>query len=50
MRPPEFEGSTDPLEVEEWLASLQVILNFMHLSNQEKILYASYVIKKDSWY
>ncbi|GMN64712.1 hypothetical protein TIFTF001_033766 [Ficus carica] len=36
MKPPEFEGSTDPLEAEEWLTFLQVILNFMDLTKQEK--------------
>ncbi|GMN24941.1 hypothetical protein TIFTF001_047694 [Ficus carica] len=33
MKPPEFEGSTNPLEAEEWLTSLQIVLNFMNLTD-----------------
>ncbi|GMN48353.1 hypothetical protein TIFTF001_017529 [Ficus carica] len=36
MKPLEFEGSTDHLEAEEWLTSLQIVLNFMYLTEQEK--------------
>ena len=50
MKPSEFEGSTDPLEAEEWLTSLQTILDFMNLMEQEKVLCASYVLKKDARY
>ena len=50
MKPPEFEGSTDPLEAEEWLTSLQIILNFMNLTEQEKVLCTSYMLKKDARY
>ena len=50
MKPPEFKGSTDLLEAEEWLTSLQIILNFMNLTEQEKVLCASYVLKKDARY
>ncbi|XP_024028693.1 uncharacterized protein LOC112093782 [Morus notabilis] len=46
----EFECSTDPLEAEEWLTSLQTILDFMNLTEQEKVLCASYVLKKDARY
>ncbi|GMN64590.1 hypothetical protein TIFTF001_033653 [Ficus carica] len=31
-------GSTDPLEAEEWLTSLQIVLNFIELTEQEKML------------
>ncbi|GMN22658.1 hypothetical protein TIFTF001_045687 [Ficus carica] len=50
MKPPEFEGSTNPLEAEEWLTSLQIVLNFMNLTDQEKVFCASYVMKKDARY
>ncbi|GMN61625.1 hypothetical protein TIFTF001_030724 [Ficus carica] len=36
MKPPKFKGFTDPLEAEEWLTSLQIVLNFMDLTEQEK--------------
>ncbi|GMN46182.1 hypothetical protein TIFTF001_015360 [Ficus carica] len=50
MKPSEFEGSTDPLEAEEWLISLQIVLNFIDLTEQEKVLCASYIMKKDARY
>ncbi|GMN35310.1 hypothetical protein TIFTF001_042210 [Ficus carica] len=50
MKPPELEGSTDPLEAEEWLTSLQIVLNYMDLTEQEKVFCASYVMKKDAHY
>ncbi|GMN65280.1 hypothetical protein TIFTF001_034350 [Ficus carica] len=50
MKPLEFEGSTDPLEAEECLTSIQIILNFMDLTKQEKVFCTSYVMKKDARY
>ncbi|GMN56219.1 hypothetical protein TIFTF001_025336 [Ficus carica] len=50
MKQPEFEGSTNPLEAEEWLTSLQIVLNFMDLTDQEKVFCASYVMKNDARY
>ena len=29
MKPAQFAGSTDPLEAEEWLSSIEIILDFM---------------------
>ncbi|GMN63047.1 hypothetical protein TIFTF001_032125 [Ficus carica] len=49
-KPIEFEESTDSLEAEEWLTSLQIVLNFMDLIEQEKVLCAFYVMKKDAYY
>ncbi|KAL5543861.1 hypothetical protein UlMin_007645 [Ulmus minor] len=50
MRPPEFHGSIDPLVAEEWLSSIQTILDVMDLKDSEKVLCASYVLKKDARY
>ncbi|KAL5553805.1 hypothetical protein UlMin_041206 [Ulmus minor] len=36
MKPAEFVGSTDPLEAEEWINSLETIFDFMRLNDQEK--------------
>ncbi|KAL5565158.1 hypothetical protein UlMin_028322 [Ulmus minor] len=49
-KPDEFEGSSDPLVAEEWLSSIQTILDFMHLNEREKVLCATYVLKKDARY
>ncbi|GMN21378.1 hypothetical protein TIFTF001_048868 [Ficus carica] len=48
MKAPEFEGSTNPIDADNWSIDLQVILNFLRLSDQEKILCASFVLKKDA--
>ncbi|KAL5574614.1 hypothetical protein UlMin_016313 [Ulmus minor] len=42
--------SSDPLVAEEWLSSIQTILDFMHLNEREKVLCATYVLKKDARY
>ena len=48
MKPPIFEGSTNPLEAESWLSSIQVILNFMRLNDQEKVLCASFKLQNEA--
>ena len=50
MRAPEFEGSFDPSVADEWLSSLQVILDFINVTDQEKVRCASFVLKKDARY
>ena len=50
MNAPEFEGATDLLVADEWLASIQVLLNFMNITDKEKVLYTSHVLKKDARY
>ena len=39
MKAPEFEGSSDPIEADNWLVDLQVILNFLELEDREKVLF-----------
>ena len=46
----DFEGSPDPLVADEWLAQMQVILNFMNVSDEDKVKCASFVLKKDGRY
>ncbi|GMN64085.1 hypothetical protein TIFTF001_033165 [Ficus carica] len=48
MKAPEFEGSTNPIEADNWLIDLQVILNFLRLNDQEKVLYASFMLRKNA--
>ncbi|GMN18900.1 hypothetical protein TIFTF001_046868 [Ficus carica] len=48
MKASEFEGPVNPLEAENWLLDIQGILDFMGLTEQEKILCASFILKKDS--
>ncbi|GMN65136.1 hypothetical protein TIFTF001_034208 [Ficus carica] len=48
MKAPEFEGLMDPIEADNWLIDIQVILDLMGLTEQEKVLYASFALKKDA--
>ncbi|GMN24503.1 hypothetical protein TIFTF001_047642 [Ficus carica] len=48
MKAPEFERSMDPIAADNWLIDIQVILDFMRLTEQEKVLCASFSLKKDA--
>ncbi|GMN35251.1 hypothetical protein TIFTF001_042195 [Ficus carica] len=48
MKAPEFEGPIDPIAADNWLIDMQVILDFMRLTEQEKVLCASFALKKDA--
>ena len=48
MKAREFEGSTNPIEADNWLTDLQVALNFLRLNDQEKVLCASFMLRKDA--
>ncbi|GMN18935.1 hypothetical protein TIFTF001_048557 [Ficus carica] len=48
MKAPEFKGTTDPLVADNWLIDIQVILDFMRLTEHEKVLCASFALKKDA--
>ncbi|GMN62557.1 hypothetical protein TIFTF001_031628 [Ficus carica] len=50
MKAPKFEGPTDPVEANNWLLDIQAILDFMGLTEQEKVLCASFALKKDALY
>ena len=50
MRAPDFEGSTDPLVADEWMSEMKKIFNFMNISEIEKVICASFVLKKDARY
>ncbi|GMN30754.1 hypothetical protein TIFTF001_046452 [Ficus carica] len=48
MKAPEFDGTMDPIAADNWLIDIQVILDFMWLTEQEKVLCASFALKKDA--
>ncbi|KAL5540354.1 hypothetical protein UlMin_043023 [Ulmus minor] len=50
MKPAEFEGSTNPLDAEEWISSIQTIMEFMELNDRERVFCASYMLKKEARY
>ena len=48
MKAPTFHGSTNPIEANNWLNDVQVILSLMTLNDQQKVLCASYMLKKEA--
>ncbi|MCQ7926442.1 retrotransposon gag domain-containing protein, partial [Salmonella enterica] len=48
MKPPEFNGAADPLVAEGWITAIQDIMRFMGLSDQEKVLCASFMLRMDA--
>ncbi|GMN19441.1 hypothetical protein TIFTF001_049914 [Ficus carica] len=48
MKAPEFEGTTDPIEADNWIIDIQVILDFMGLTEHEKVLCGSFALNKDA--
>ncbi|KAL5575284.1 hypothetical protein UlMin_016983 [Ulmus minor] len=50
MKPPLFEGTTNPLEAEDWLSTMETILDFMELRDEEKITCAVFVLRKEARY
>ncbi|KAL5560227.1 hypothetical protein UlMin_036438 [Ulmus minor] len=50
MKPKEFEGSSNPLDAEEWLSSIQLIMKFMELNDKERVFCASFMFKREARY
>ena len=50
MNPKEFEGSNNPLDAEEWLSSVQLIMEFMELNDRERVICASFMFKREARY
>jgi hypothetical protein len=40
-KPPTFSSSPDPIQADDWLKSMEKMLNIAHCTNREKVLYAS---------
>ena len=50
MKPPLFEGTTNSLEAEDWLSTMETILDFMELRDEEKITCAVHALRKEARY
>ena len=50
MKPQSFEGSTNPLDAEVWLSSMETILDFMELNDGERIIFVVYMLKREARY
>ena len=45
-----FKGSANPLDVDEWISSIKLIVEFKELNDREKVLCASYMLKREARY
>ena len=52
MNPPQFAGTTDPDEAENWMQALDQIFEVMQCSDAEKVLLAVFQLEKEarSWW
>ena len=50
MKPVSFEGSTNSIDVEEWLSTIEIILEFMELNDEKKIICVAYALKVEARY
>ncbi|KZV19827.1 splicing factor 3B subunit 1-like [Dorcoceras hygrometricum] len=48
QRPLEFSGLTNPLVAESWIKSLEVIFDYLHLTDQERPRCAIYMLRGDA--
>ncbi|KZV28243.1 hypothetical protein F511_02113 [Dorcoceras hygrometricum] len=48
QRPQEFSGTTDPLIAESWIKSIEVIFDYLQLTEQERPRCAIYMLRGDA--
>ncbi|XP_060965577.1 uncharacterized protein LOC133034500 [Cannabis sativa] len=48
QHPPNFEGGSDPMEAEEWLRTVEGIVEYMRLGNGDSVACAASLLKKDA--
>ncbi|XP_060974744.1 uncharacterized protein LOC133039805 [Cannabis sativa] len=48
QHPPNFEGGSNPMEAEEWLRTMEGIVEYMWLSNGDSVACAASLLKEDA--
>ncbi|XP_047309941.1 uncharacterized protein LOC124913402 [Impatiens glandulifera] len=48
FKPAEFRGSTDPIISEEWVQSMEIIFEFMQITEVERVKCATFMLKDDA--
>ncbi|KZV21959.1 hypothetical protein F511_42589 [Dorcoceras hygrometricum] len=48
QRPQEFSGTTDPLVTESWIKAMEVIFDYLHLTELERPRCAIYMLRGDA--
>ena len=50
VKPPEFQGSTDPTEAQKWLKEIEKAFVLIQVSEEQKTNFASYMLKGEANY
>ncbi|XP_047339990.1 uncharacterized protein LOC124943536 [Impatiens glandulifera] len=48
FKPAEFKGSTNPIVSEEWVQSMETIFEFMQISEVERVMCATFMLRDDA--
>ena len=48
QHPPTFEGSTDPLVVEQWMNDITSMFDFMKIEGTDRVACATYMLREDA--
>jgi len=48
MKPPVFEGETDPLQAEGWLLQIEKILDVINCTEEQKVSFSSFMFQKEA--
>ena len=48
MNPPVFEGTVDPAVAEEWVSTIEKIIEFVQIEDVEKVKCAMYMLRNDA--
>ena len=50
VKPPEFKGTTDPVEAKAWLKEMEKAFELVKVGEDQKTTYASYFLKGEASY
>ena len=50
LNPPIFEGGSDPMVAEEWMKTIEGMLNYAGILDAERVVCASFFLRKDAAY
>ncbi|KAH7564847.1 hypothetical protein JRO89_XS09G0039700 [Xanthoceras sorbifolium] len=48
LQPPSFEGTTNPLDFEEWIRELEKVFDFINCTDEQKVSCAAFMLKGDA--
>ena len=48
LQPPEFKGTTDPVEARAWLKEMEKSFKILHTADDQKMVFATYMLKGEA--